>query len=676
MSTLHKTPVLPDRDADKALVLHSSAYRLNQPVPQSPPPPPAAAQGLGLDLFDSLYRHWKLAVLVFAAIATMGTLWAVMTMRPVYVAETTIYIPQDLGRGTMDGVTDGVYATLVNQQIMTILHYDTLSEAIQLLKKEGVYWRLKGENEQQAVDRLKSSLVVQRVPDSYEVMIQMTSSDARTAALVANSVARSFLDADNRPDATGRMDRGTALLKEKAALEQELQRTTDLKAKLAESLQVVNIQKSTIIPDDQDLMQSRQALAIAHRRRIEAEEKLKAGPVSVEVEAEQIASADPATRSWEANLLQQKFQLEEKIKTMTPAHPIRKDAEAQIAEINTELKQDGQNLPKITAQLMAKLRAEAVEARRIEEDLSDEISRETAKIPLMEKNLAQADYLTAEIFRLQGQLSHVESQIDEVNNRTAAGSSMRVFSAAQAPTAPVKSQRVKALSTAFALALLLALGLPVAIDLIDSRIYDAGAVERILGFPVVGMTIARSPKTEQFADEHLRRLVSAIERAMAGGARTVLLTGLKQPVSPSIMRDISRQLSARSINVSVRAARPLLTGEQGSAESLPADIALTDDLEDCDLVLMEAPALVFSAEAERMAAKADITLVVVQAGKNTRPDLVRGARLLERLNVQAVGVIVQDVRVERAGRSLRRDLREYMALHGQLAGLTGSWVGW
>jgi hypothetical protein len=66
----------------------------------------------------------------------------------------------------------------------------------------------------------------------------------------------------------------------------------------------------------------------------------------------------------------------------------------------------------------------------------------------------------------------------------------------------------------------------------------------------------------------------------------------------------------------------------------------------------------------------------VQAGTNTRPELVRGARLLERLNVPAVGVILQDVKVARAGRSLRRDLKEYMALQRQLAGLTGSWVGW
>jgi Mrp family chromosome partitioning ATPase len=105
-------------------------------------------------------------------------------------------------------------------------------------------------------------------------------------------------------------------------------------------------------------------------------------------------------------------------------------------------------------------------------------------------------------------------------------------------------------------------------------------------------------------------------------------------------------------------------------------VSLAEDLEDCSVVLMDAPALVFSAETERLAAEADMTLVVVQAGMNTRPDLLRGARLLERLNVPAIGVILQDVRVERAGRSLRRDLKEYMAMQRQLAGLSGTWVGW
>jgi Mrp family chromosome partitioning ATPase len=85
-------------------------------------------------------------------------------------------------------------------------------------------------------------------------------------------------------------------------------------------------------------------------------------------------------------------------------------------------------------------------------------------------------------------------------------------------------------------------------------------------------------------------------------------------------------------------------------------------LEDCHVVLMDSPALMFSAEAERLAAEADMTLVVVQAGKNTRAELLRGARLLERLNVPAIGIILEDVQVKRAGRALRRDLREYRAM--------------
>jgi hypothetical protein len=76
----------------------------------------------------------------------------------------------------------------------------------------------------------------------------------------------------------------------------------------------------------------------------------------------------------------------------------------------------------------------------------------------------------------------------------------------------------------------------------------------------------------------------------------------------------------------------------------------------------------FSADTERLAAEADITLMIVQAEKDTRPDLLRGARLLERLNVPAVGVILQGVRPECAGSSLRRELNEYRIVRRQTAG--------
>ncbi len=632
---------------------------------------------------DSLERHWRLSVFVFLLVAGLGTLWAYKTMKPVYQAETTIYIPPDMVRDdTAEGVAAQPYPTFVNQQIMSILHYDTLSDAIHQLSNKGTPWRLPGENERNAVDRLRKTLDVQRVVDSYEVSIQIANSDPRMAAAIVNTVATSFLESGTRPDASGRTDRGSVLYIQRAALQKELQQQQDLRARLSESLQVVNLHQNTLLPDDEVLVQLRRSLAAAHAARLQAEEHLQEGQATLATDAEQIANANPAAASVTSNLLQKQFELRERIKSMTPSHPFRKQAEAELAAIDTELQNGpgGDRIPKVTAQLLAKYKAQVEESRRVENDLTQEINAATANIPNMARNLGQAEIVNADIARIQEHLTRVESQLEEISLRNSTGGSMRIFSSAQPPEWPIKSQRMKALATVFAAALLLGLALPVGLDLLDSRIYDPASIERILGFPVVGMTIARTPKIEAFADEHLRRLIAGIERGIAEGARTVLLTGLKQPVPPSLMRDIARQLGDHKINVTVRPGRRRLDsdfrGTNSQTRLIGPGVSLSEDLEDCSVVLMDAPALVFSAETERLAAEADMTLVVVQAGMNTRPDLVRGARLLERLNVPAIGVILQDVRVERAGRSLRRDLKEYMAMQRQLAGLSGTWVGW
>jgi Mrp family chromosome partitioning ATPase len=93
-------------------------------------------------------------------------------------------------------------------------------------------------------------------------------------------------------------------------------------------------------------------------------------------------------------------------------------------------------------------------------------------------------------------------------------------------------------------------------------------------------------------------------------------------------------------------------------------------LQEREVLIMDAPALILCAETERLALEADITLIVVQACKNTRQDLLRAARSIERIRVPAIGVILDNVEVARAGSTLRRDLEQYLPLQNHLARFT------
>ena len=83
-------------------------------------------------------------------------------------------------------------------------------------------------------------------------------------------------------------------------------------------------------------------------------------------------------------------------------------------------------------------------------------------------------------------------------------------------------------------------------------------------------------------------------------------------------------------------------------------------MRDSNVLLVSAPPLLLSSDAELLASEADITLLIVQAGQTTRKDLERAGRLLERLRVAGVGVIMTGVKVQRAGRLVRKDFRDYM----------------
>ena len=668
MSSLLKSPIVEGGDA---LTTGSSGFHVSRPARAAAPPP-----GVDLDLRDTLRRRWPLACAIFLAVAGAGAWLGLATTKPVYEAETTIYVAPAIG-GEDSGAPESPYPMLVNQQVMTILHYDTLSEAVRRLGEEDIHWKTPGETERHAVDRLRDSLQVQRVPNSYEIAIGMTGNgapntagDPRSMAAIVNIVAESFLDGGARRTASGRAERIGTLTRQKSGLEQDLRDKLAVRAKLSESLQVVNLDKTVELPDDAALTQMRQAMTEAFRKRIEAEEQLFAGQRTVPAEAERIVMADPANRAVAGNLLQRQFELKEHIEGMLPSHPLRKDAETELNAIDAELqKAPNELIPKLTAQLLEKLRADVDESHRVESDLHGEMEREAANIGSMSRQFAEAEGVNADIARLRDRVGRIQGQIEEIDLQGDAPGTMRVFSVAQVPPVTPRSAPKKALGIAL-LALFLGIGVPVALDLTDSRIYGPAAIERTLGFPAVGMTIERDSQTEQFADEHLRRLVAGIERGIANGAKTIVLTGLKQSVPLALMGNISRLLGERGINAAVHTVR-----WKADSQATPPQIGLISsvispgvDRNGSDVVLIDAPALLLSADAERVAAEADITLMIVQAGKNTRPDLVRGARLLERLDAPAVGVILQGVRVDRAGSSLIRELNEYRAYRSQIAG--------
>ncbi len=643
--------------------------------PHAIPAPPKSE----IDVIDSLQRRWLLAAGIFIICTVVGYRLIRHYVRPFYQAETTVYISPNALKDNLDHVNEVSYATLVNHQIVTVLHHDTMSAAMQRLETKGLHWQYPGEAEQAAIERLRSSLAVWRVPDSYEITIGAHGANPTNLATIANTVAEAYVAKGSGEFVSERSDRLAVLMRENAFIEKELNEKLDHVTQYSEKLQVVDLQRAAEFPDDAVLAQMRTALAEAHQKRIVAEQQLAVDENShAAPEAEQIVMNDPTTRTMLDGLLQRQSDLRLRLETMLPANPLYKNTQKGLSSIDTQLRSvPADMVSSIGSQLLDKRRNDLEQSRRIELALTDEFTHHLLDTQAASRQLREARAVNADIDRLRAHLRDVQARIDALNLQAEMPGFLSMFSLARRPLQPQRNQKQKAFGTLLVFTLILSLAVPIILDAGDPRIHNPTSVERILGLLPIGMTMESKPGREEFAEEHMRRLTSGIQRCIARGAKTVFLTPLKFGESDTIAGEIAKDLTERGFRpVLVHATREMLIpnaveriGGRAQISALGRYISMLKvGQQDCDVVLISGPPLLLSSNAELLATEADITLIIAEAGKTISKDLERAGRLLERLHVAGVGAILTNVRVERAGRSLRSELRDYRILRSSPAG--------
>jgi capsular polysaccharide biosynthesis protein len=635
--------------------------------------PASASAELDIDLLDTLQRRWVLTAIILCVCMTVGFAFIHFVMKATYRAETTIYVSPDLLKSDSVQVNDVSYVTLINHEILSVNHYDTLSSAIRILGARGYPWKQAGETEQASIERLRRTVDVERIPESYEISIAASGPEPAKLALIANAVGEAYLDRVSSETGADRSGQLAVLIGHKSELEKELSAKLDEAAELSGNLQVVDLDKVQTFPDDAVHARMRVGLAAAHEKRIEAEQQLAANEKSnASAEAEQIVLNDAATRAMTGNLMARQFDLRSHIQTMLPGNPLRKPAETELSNISRQLQTVHTEMVHTTeTELMDKLKSDADQSKRLEVALSKDVVDHAAEMEKSSRELHEAQALNTDIERLRSTLGKVDQSIDALKLQVQMPKLLRVFSQAQPPVLPVKSQKRKAMLALLGLALFLSLSVPVTLDALDPHVYTPSSVERILGFPPVGMTIEANPGLSDFAEEHLRRIAAGIQRSVARGARTVVLAPLKFGNPDGLAREIARVLTERGVSnliVHANRQRPIQNphGRDGCVSNSmslePYRSILKNSEDDCDVILICSSSLLLTSEAEMLATEGDVTLMFVQAGKSTRKDVERAARLLERLRAPEVGAILGHVKVERAGRLVKRELKDFKAL--------------
>ena len=290
--------------------------------------------------------------------------------------------------------------------------------------------------------------------------------------------------------------------------------------------------------------------------------------------------------------------------------------------------------------------------------------------------LRRSSDLASDITRLQNLYFAVDEQFQNQSLEDAAPGMARLAAAATVPPHPDES---KVISNAAALLLVFVfLGFVAAIAAhkIDPRVCVASDVERLLGVAPMAQLPDFEEVSEEVADVHLLRLAAAFDYAATNsGMRSCIFTGTGPRVGVTTiaarLKDKLETMGRAAVLVDATGTthEPFGAGDDRSETELASQansrpitllqqVAGRGEAGRGELILADTAPLAVSAETECLARFADCAIVVIESDVTTRAQLRRVASLLQRLNLNAVGFVLNRVTLAKADAPFRNSVEE------------------
>jgi uncharacterized protein involved in exopolysaccharide biosynthesis/Mrp family chromosome partitioning ATPase len=597
------------------------------------------------------------------------------------------------------------YESYVQEQVHAVTNYDVIANAIHSLPP-GV-WGSPGDNEQMLVERLQRLIEVERIGSTYQMGISMISARPQRIADVVNAVTNAYLEQVKNDTFYGRDERLATLRTNRAEVQQKLDADLQEQADITRSLGMAAVGSTPANPYDSELLKMRDDWTTAHVQRVQAEAQLSAlqnGDISasnstLNAAADEVIQSDPQLTAMKSDLAQKRTALLDQLAGLTPNHPARKQTEAQLAQIDAALQNMQTDLRKKAAnRLEQKLRSEVNRTSTIEAKLLNDMQKQTGAATSAAPKLQRAQELQTDIARLQLRYTEVDTRIGDLELESSSPGPVHLVSAALPPLSAMPNKKKQLLPMLPIFAIFVGVLSAVLFDLLDPHIYNSSDLEGVLGFSPLGMLLNDSDVTQRLLDECILRLAAGIDHSTrVAGARTFVFTGVNSGAgTTSIVEDLGGALArlgrkTLTIDASGNTAptayvtlggnpgRPAdETMEEGKLQTTP--VVMTDLLpinaaplsgfvvkvfqdltREYDIVLIDAAPILISAETEYLARCADVTVMVAEAGKTTRRQLSRTARLMEKLNVAGAAAVINKVRLLRIEDHLKHDLKEFEA---------------
>ena len=685
------------------------------PTPGSSPP-----SSTNINVLASLRKHSRVALITASIILLLGVPVAWRLGTPIYSATAVIYVsPRFIANLAADGNDqkfDSVsqYREYVEQNVKTINRFDIVLEALKRLGGAKADWVKPGESLERAAERLQGGLIIEEVADTYQITISLEGKKKAGLAELINSVADTYLEKAKAEELFGSDQRVQSLTEDRTRVQKEIAQKQTSRTALAQELGVSSFTDNDINPYDRLLVTAKEAQSDAQKSAIEADTQLAVFDEKQDPGAKEAlrafalseANKDPVLASVMTNLNVRRAQVLAGLSGLTPNHPGRLAAERELVDIEKERQAATQaEVDTLSSIILDKRTAEAYQARRVEQQLTTEVTRQASQASWFTRGYQEGIQLGLDVDEARKADDSLQQRIDYFTLEKSAPGFVRLFSAARHPDQPVKGGR-KMLAMLFAaLAGVFAVIIPVAIDFLDPRLRSPNQVEALLGFPLTAWLMEKSDAGAAFEREQILRLASRIVQEMQsnhsrifaftsvkshGGSSTVVLETARAldslgvttlAVEENTHRSDPRYLKPNSRGLAaVLAGNRLLrldvvpgdddlpdrvpAGEGRSGTNLPNIKELKESLRhaahDYDLVFVDAPPVLASVDAEMIARSADVVVLVIEADSVTKDELRRAAKTLERLDIRAISAVFNRVRRDEPSGVAATSVDEFM----------------
>ncbi|MDF9391635.1 MULTISPECIES: GumC family protein [Methylococcus] len=654
----------------------------------------------------SFQRHRRIALIVMAVVVVLGAGFAWVKGKAVYSATAVLYVAPRFVNILKDSKELDIpaYDQFIEHQARTVPRYDILLESLAKLGDKRYVWQREKESDRRAAERLQAALEVKPVKDSYLITVTLESTTPDHLDELVNTIVDTYLEKSRESDSFfARNVRLASLRERRGQIQDEINTKLARRTEIAQELSVTTFSEQLASPYDKLLIESQNALAAAQRNRLASEAALalfedrNSGQDAIAAAAFDAIQKDPGLISLKGSLYKRRSELLQQASGLDPRHPLKIQIDREFKEIDEELNRTVDKLnEQVAKSFIDQRRSDVKRDRQIEQELSRQLESFRQKASWFARLYNEALSLNDEIERSRKQLDMIDERIEFFELESRAPGFVRVETYARPPELPVKGGRKKLFAVVLVVALMLGGATPIGLDMLDQRIRTTGQVAKIIGHRPVAWFVEHhgSPDLKRMSTDQLRRLAIAVNREReVHGNRLVLLTSVKPDAGvTSLALDLASELAVlgvRTVVVEADAIKPdpryraepaqpgLADLLAGSGEVPTAVVAAADGLPDrlgmgtapgrqlfayptlrrCfdelkaayDLVLVDAPPLLLSADTEYLVEVADVTLLLVGAGQVKPGELRRAAGILQKIDPSAVGFVVTRLEVYRGG---------------------------